>query len=82
METLATTTTKAGKTIWHLQIKEPETHSYYSSFRALFNDNKDYLGKSRSFFEKIKFDTPFTNENYTIRKSEMHTTGQVKTKHK
>jgi len=71
-----------GKTVWHLNVKEPETHSFYSSFRALYYDNIEVLGKSRSFFEKIKFDTPLTTEKYTIRKSEMHTTGQVKTKHK
>lgn len=66
-----------GKTVWQLHLKETNEYKFYSSFRALFNDNQSFLNKSRSFFEKQTY--PFTDKNstFSILKGMMKTTGQI-----
>jgi hypothetical protein len=66
--------------IFHLKIKEDNSHKYYGSLSALCSENPE-LGISKFTLDRFDFDASnFENAICIIRKSVMKTTGSVEKK--
>ena len=67
---------KKMRKIFHLQIKNDNSHKYYGSLSALCSENPN-LGVSKFTLDRFDFSEPFENATCIIRKSVMKTTGSV-----
>jgi hypothetical protein len=65
------------RTIFHLELKESGSHTYYGSLSALCKENKQ-LGVSKFTLDRFDFESKdFENPVCIIRKSVMKTTGNI-----
>jgi len=62
--------------IFHLELKEDNSHKYYGSLSALVEENTD-IGISKFTLDRYDFSKPYENEIVIIRKSVLKTKSQV-----
>lgn len=61
--------------IFHLE--KNGKHSYYGSLQAVFNAHSD-LGVSKGTLDRWNFETPYTNENITLRLGALMSASEAK----
>ena len=65
--------------VFHLYLKATDTHKYYGSLQALFQDktNPD-LGISKATLDRYDFSRAYDNPSITIRKGFVYSAGDIR----